>query len=240
MGNLEQFLLEDTRGRRLFEFFVSLEQRYQRETVLMRADVQRLIDKIKAIQDVVVAQQSYASGVSHSEPLNLLSIIQDGLAIEDRNNQKAGIRVQLETKDLPAIRVQKAKLIHVIVNLVKNAREAMEQTAPDQRILDIQLGQDGAGVFVWFRDWGHGVEPQHLERIFTHGFTTKTKGHGFGLHSCAIYIEEMGGQIRVQAPVEGPGTVFCLHFPLAIAGQTAPACEDKPGEAAIDQPESGT
>ena len=218
IDHLEQFLLEDPRGRRLFEFFISLDQRYSKEAKFFEENVVRLMDKIKAIQDVVVAQQSYASGVSYTESLCIATIIEDALAIESRNNRNAGVEVVLVKGEVTPTPVQKAKLIHIIINIVKNAREAMSDTPPEDKKLRIELSQEADEVIARFIDHGHGIKAEAMERIFTHGFTTKTGGHGFGLHSCAIYMEEMGGRIDCDNHADGPGAVFSLYFPIkAIA-----------------------
>ena len=54
----------------------------------------------------------------------------------------------------------------------------------------------------------------NLETVFTHGFTTKETGHGFGLHSCANYMAEMGGRMWVESGGGGQGATFVLSFPL--------------------------
>jgi signal transduction histidine kinase len=53
-----------------------------------------------------------------------------------------------------------------------------------------------------------------MSRLFTHGFTTKVNGHGFGLHSGALAAKEMGGVLRAQSPGPGHGATFILEVPL--------------------------
>jgi len=61
-------------------------------------------------------------------------------------------------------------------------------------------------------DNGSGIKDENLDKIFAHAFTTKKKGHGFGLHSSANYMKEMGGEIEVSS--DGNGTTFTLVFPI--------------------------
>jgi signal transduction histidine kinase len=56
-----------------------------------------------------------------------------------------------------------------------------------------------------------------MTRIFTHGFTTKTSGHGFGLHSGALAAKELGGTLRAESPGKGLGATFILELPLKSA-----------------------
>jgi signal transduction histidine kinase len=56
-----------------------------------------------------------------------------------------------------------------------------------------------------------------MARIFTHGFTTKKTGHGFGLHSGALAAKELGGTLRAASPGMGQGATFTLELPLKSA-----------------------
>jgi signal transduction histidine kinase len=67
---------------------------------------------------------------------------------------------------------------------------------------------------VTVRDNGVGIPPENLTRIFSHGFSTRKGGHGFGLHSGANAAKEMGGQLSVQSEGAGKGATFVLELPL--------------------------
>jgi two-component system NtrC family sensor kinase len=64
-------------------------------------------------------------------------------------------------------------------------------------------------------DNGVGIPPENLDRIFHHGFTTRKKGHGFGLHSAALAAQEMGGTRRAHSDGLGHGATFTLRLPAA-------------------------
>jgi signal transduction histidine kinase len=73
----------------------------------------------------------------------------------------------------------------------------------------------GAGrVRVEVQDNGVGIPPENLARIFTHGFTTKQDGHGFGLHASANGAREMGGDLTAHSDGPGCGATFTLEFPV--------------------------
>ena len=63
------------------------------------------------------------------------------------------------------------------------------------------------------RDTGVGIPPENLARIFTHGFTTRADGHGFGLHSGVRMAHEMGGSLTAHSEGPGKGASFILEFP---------------------------
>ena len=64
------------------------------------------------------------------------------------------------------------------------------------------------------QDNGIGIPRENLTRIFGHGFTTRKKGHGFGLHSGAIAAKEMGGSLQAMSEGPGAGATFILELPL--------------------------
>jgi two-component system, NtrC family, sensor kinase len=63
-------------------------------------------------------------------------------------------------------------------------------------------------------DTGIGILKDNLERIFNHGFTTRTDGHGFGLHSSALAAKTLGGTLQAQSAGPGQGATFTLTLPL--------------------------
>jgi len=68
---------------------------------------------------------------------------------------------------------------------------------------------------VMVRDNGIGIVPENLKQIFQHGFTTKSDGHGFGLHSGAIAAQQMGGKLEAVSAGPGTGATFTLELPAA-------------------------
>jgi signal transduction histidine kinase len=78
-------------------------------------------------------------------------------------------------------------------------------------------------------DNGIGIPAENFKRLFEHGFTTKQEGHGFGLHSCALAVRELGGDIQTRSDGIGTGATFSLRLPLCppALGQAAVA-DDHP------------
>jgi len=64
-------------------------------------------------------------------------------------------------------------------------------------------------------DTGSGIAPENLNQVFTHGFTTKADGHGFGLHSSANTAKQMGGALIAESDGAGCGATFHLDLPVA-------------------------
>lgn len=109
-----------------------------------------------------------------------------------------------------SVLVDKIQIQQVLVNLVRNAVDAMEPSA--QRILTIRTGPDHPGfVRVTVADTGPGVTPDVAAQLFKAFVSTKAEGMGLGLSICRTIVEANGGRIWME-PAQGGGTQF--HFTL--------------------------
>jgi len=97
---------------------------------------------------------------------------------------------------------------------LRNAKDACEGMGGQERRVTMGIERCAAGVRIAIADNGSGIAAEHMNRIFTHGFTTKTTGHGFGLHSGALAAKEIGGVLRAESPGPGRGATFVLELPL--------------------------
>jgi C4-dicarboxylate-specific signal transduction histidine kinase len=102
--------------------------------------------------------------------------------------------------------------MHVFINLIKNAKDAMLENPPDKRTLTISIKEDNNDIMVIFADEGCGIAPENLTRIFSSNFTTKKGGHGLGLHSSANFLKEMNGKILAESNGAGTGAKFTCRI----------------------------
>ncbi|HEY0549230.1 MAG TPA: ATP-binding protein, partial [Verrucomicrobiae bacterium] len=122
------------------------------------------------------------------------------------------------------------KVLQILINLLRNAKHAMEGRTAVEKKMVIQVGLASADqVKIVVRDNGVGIPPDHLTKIFNHGFTTKKGGHGFGLHSGANAAREMGGSLTARSDGPGKGAEFTLVLPTAAPSrkEEAPATTEK-------------
>jgi signal transduction histidine kinase len=130
--------------------------------------------------------------------------------------------------DLPLVHADHIQLQQVILNLVKNAIDAMSGRPFGERHLRVATGSDGhSDVSFSIRDSGPGIPAEDRERIFNPFFTTKLHGMGLGLSICRTIVEEHGGNLRLTET--GPGSsTFEIVLPIvptqaqADEQQTAP------------------
>jgi two-component system, sensor histidine kinase ChiS len=106
-------------------------------------------------------------------------------------------------------------VVQILVNLISNAKQAVNDVA--DRSPCITLGAtlaDGQVLRITVADNGEGITPENLTRVFSHGFTTRKTGHGFGLHSCVLAAQEMGGSLIAHSDGAGQGATFTLDIPI--------------------------
>jgi len=116
-------------------------------------------------------------------------------------------------KDLPLIEVDPIQIQQVLVNLVSNALDAMRQTPPNQRKVEISTAGNGDGeVRLSVRDHGTGIRSE-VEQLFDHFFTTKEQGLGMGLAIVRSIVESHGGEIHAENAADG-GARFYFTLPL--------------------------
>jgi len=138
------------------------------------------------------------------EPVNIHEILDDVLLLESQTVSEKEIQVRKRfDPSLPPIKGDRAQLIQVFLNLVKNAFQAMGQNGVLNRIIWVDLADEGTGI-----------ADEDLPHIFSPFFTTKTNGTGLGLATCYRIIKEHGGLIRVES-TEGKGSTFKVSLVVA-------------------------
>ena len=179
----------------------------------------------KASRKIVADLLKYSrqSG-SARESVDVSEIVEDAAAVTEHNLNLSHIKVRLDlAADLPPITGDPEKLRQVIVNLINNAHHAMEAKGGGELFLRTSFDPQAGLVRVEIRDTGDGIPEQIKARIFDPFFTTKPVGKGTGLGLSVSYgiIQEHGGAIEVESPVNGPnqtttpGALFRLLLPVA-------------------------
>ena len=149
------------------------------------------------------------------------------LSLSDLHRNRVTLRPEL-ADDLPLVNGDRVQLQQVILNLVRNASDAMAGVDDRPRTLLIRTERDdGDCVRVTVRDSGMGVEPQHMGKLFDPFYTTKSGGMGIGLSVSRSIIERHHGRIRVE-PNDGEGATFWFSIPRGPESITgaAPAMLD--------------
>lgn len=213
-GNLAKWLTEDERGKMLPSYLAELGRHLSTEHAEMTGELELLVKNVEHIKEIVAMQQNYAKVSGFTETLPLEKLMDDAIQMNAAAFERHRVKVIRNYENVPNVRVDKHKVLQILVNLLRNAKYAMD--ACRERRLDLHIHRTGEGaVRVTVTDTGCGIPAENLTRIFSHGFTTKRDGHGFGLHSGAIAAREMGGILAAESEGPGRGATFILELPVA-------------------------
>ena len=166
-------------------------------------------------------QQSYAKVSGVYENLAAAGLVEDALRMNAAAFDRHHIDLVREFDgNLPTVCVDRHKVLQILINLLRNAKYALDARSEDDKRIVIRLGLASADqVKITVGDNGIGIDPDHLTSIFNHGFTTKKDGHGFGLHSGANAAKEMGGTLTARSEGLGKGAEFILELPVTTSAQ---------------------
>lgn len=226
IGMLEQhsddvsgFLANDPKGQRVLPYLTKLGGHFKAERDGLLQELEMLSSHVGHIKQIVATQQSYAKVSGLVENVKLSEMMDDAIRIMDPGFGRHGIHVERDFETLPEIAAEKHKILQILLNLLRNAKQALKEvdgsTRKTVRVCVRRKGERRITLSV--QDNGVGLPPENLTRIFGHGFTTKADGHGFGLHSCALAANEMGGSLRAESDGPGKGATFTLELPLKLA-----------------------
>lgn len=144
----------------------------------------------------------------------LAEVVDDAVTLFEPQARKSGVRIDRRIQGgLPEVEADPTMLEQVMLNLLRNASEAMTETPPALRRISVSVGRQGDHLQVRVADHGTGVPPEVAEKLFTPFFTTKREGMGMGLSICRSIIEFHHGQLSVENDPSG-GAVFIFILPI--------------------------
>ena len=218
------FLTADPRGQKIPGYLVMLAQQLQTEQTELLQEVESLRKNVDHIKEIVAMQQSYAKVSGVVEDLAAAELLEDALRMDAAGLARQDIRVVRDYPEVPTVAVDRHKTVQILVNLIRNARQALSESPSLDRTLTLRIAPAGSDrVRLEIADTGVGIAPENLTNIFRHGFTTKKNGHGFGLHSGANAAREMGGSLYACSAGIGCGATFSLELPAHTARPDAHA-----------------
>ena len=216
-GHLAEFLTSDPKGKLLPEYLGTVANQLAGEQTKLITLMTMVSQHIEHIKKIVAMQQSYAKVSGVYETLAVGGLVEDALRMNAAAFDRHHIDLVREfDKDIPAVCVDRHKVLQILINLFRNAKYAMAARSGNDKRIVIRVGMASPDrVKITVGDNGVGIAPEHLTSIFNHGFTTKKDGHGFGLHSGANAAKEMGGTLMAHSDGPGQGAEFTLELPVA-------------------------
>jgi PAS domain S-box-containing protein len=214
--DLAGFFSHDPRAKQLIGYLGKLAECLEGERSSALQELQALKQNIEHIKEIVAMQQSYAKIVGVTEKVKVSDLVEDALRLNLGTLARHEMELTREYDPrVPEIIVERHKVLQILVNLIRNAKYACDESGRRDKHLTVRVTTGNDCVNICTADNGVGIAPENLTRIFNHGFTTRKDGHGFGLHSGALAAKEMGGTLIVHSEGPGKGAAFTLSLPLA-------------------------
>jgi signal transduction histidine kinase len=228
--DLGAFVTADARGQHLVSHLGNLAEHLQAEQTAIVREIGSLRANIEHIKDIVTMQQRYAKLSGANEIVCVVDLVEDSLRLNAGALVRHRVEVVRDFQDRPVVNLDKHKVLQILVNLVRNAKYACEESQSLERRVTLRVAVEHGGARISVIDNGVGIAPENLTRIFNHGFTTRASGHGFGLHSGALAAKELGGSLNVHSDGPGRGATFTLELPVH---STRPADEPEAAHAYV-------
>ena len=209
--DLATFFSEGNPGLQLPAYLERLASVSEERDRDLNRELRDLSSNLTHVAEIIRSQENQATSTEIMTTVparTLLSRMRTAVGASlNRHDVKLDIRVEAN----PLCRVETATVMQILVNLAMNAKDAMRDISGRERrlVVGARINRDDMVEFS-FRDTGEGIEPDLIDQIFQQGFTTKTSGHGIGLHYSAIAAQEFGGQLLAHSAGPGLGATFTL------------------------------
>ena len=229
--DLGRFLTTDEKGRHFPRYLSEVTQYLSHEQEYLLKEINGLAQNVEHINEIVAMQQNYARVSGVHEKVAASEVVENGITMNLGAFSRHGIKVIREYEPAESLTVDKHKVLQILVNILRNAKYACDESGLAEKVVTVRIKPVGnERVSIEIADNGVGIPPENLTRIFSHGFTTRKDGHGFGLHSAALAAREMEGSLTVQSEGAGKGATFILELPLNPPGLTeAKSPSPRPG-----------
>lgn len=217
--NPGKFIDEDARGKKVLPYLASVERTLGEERDRTRAEIESLTRAIEHIKATVAMQLDVARGDRRRQLVQAVPLDDLTASAISMVDAGAGIRIVSECEAV-VVQTDRHKLLGIMTNLIANACDAVK--ARGDGVITVRTRRDAdASVVLDVVDDGIGISPDILRQIFSHGFTTKPHGHGFGLHASACAAMELGGSLTATSDGVGRGATFTLTLPIRVARRSA-------------------
>ena len=217
----QTYLATDAQGKRVLPFMLALAKDFERQNEKLSRTIERVDARVRHIVEIVRTQTASHNGAMLRTDIDLEQSITAACNILRDSMVNRGIELGIDCQNAPTeIRVQESNFHQLIVNLVKNAvdaiddlRRAQESATPGRIQIDCHV--DGDTFVIKVTDNGIGIAPEQFKEIFLPGYTTKVDGTGLGLHSAANYVISSGGTIEPSSPGVGHGATMRVAWRTA-------------------------
>jgi nitrogen fixation/metabolism regulation signal transduction histidine kinase len=198
-----------------------LSKKWDDDNAIVTAEIGALRSGIEYIKNIISRQQSLGKISGIRETVNITDIINEAILI----NEMALKDIKIDVFSSPTMKknatLDHLAVLQIYINLIKNAAESIGASliikgGQNYKITIENHDVDGKCFSSCISDNGEGIPEDNIDKIFSHGFTTKLHGHGFGLHDCANSAQSMGGSLVANSAGLGHGASFILTLPYGM------------------------
>ncbi len=216
-STLGEFLTTNPQGRLVPDYLQKLARYWETEYAGLLGEVKTLEESVRHIREIVSRQQSLSGLSGVLEEISLSQLVEDAVLINGDSLQRHDIVVERDFADAPLVMLDKLKLLQILVNLIRNAMDAVVSGRAGGRKIMVEVAAgEPERVVIKVSDNGCGISHENTARLFTYGFTTKPEGHGFGLHASAVAAKELGGSLTAVSAGLGEGACFTVELPVGL------------------------
>jgi len=212
--NLEDFFTCDEKGKLFPQYFMALADKINDLHKLIKYEVANLDEKLKHIKDITAMQKDISGSADMNEKVFIKQTIDSAIMMSDPNLNINKIKIIRDYANDISIKSDRAKILQILVNFIKNAEDALLSSDRQEKTLWITCKVILDHVQISIKDNGCGISHENLKKIYIYGFTTKKHGHGFGLHSASIVATELGGHLTAVSDGIDKGSCFTLILPI--------------------------
>jgi two-component system sensor histidine kinase ChiS len=179
-------------------------------------EIAHLEQSLQHLKGVVALQRGIASVAGSDEVVAPAETAELALRLTAPAIDDGSIAIERRLEVVPLLRTDKHKVLQILINLIGNARHALDSSDARSKVLSVTTERGAGTVRFVVADNGVGIPPDVRAKLFTQGFTTKSDGHGHGhgLHTSALLAKEMGGELSCASDGPGRGAAFVLELPV--------------------------
>ena len=216
LENVDQpnFLRDDDRGKQIPNYLKMVAEQIATDRNEIEEELASTRRHLEHIKTIVAMQQKFATPSHVIEETNLAQLIEDAIVISSSSLIRHNISLVRDYSGKIVVWLDQHQVMQILVNLIRNAKHACQAAGNPNAQIKISVVQSAEKIQVVVKDNGIGIATDNLLKLFSHGFTTKKNGHGFGLHSGANCAKAMGGSLEATSEGIGHGATFTLTLPV--------------------------
>ncbi|MDD5425647.1 MAG: ATP-binding protein [candidate division Zixibacteria bacterium] len=176
--------------------------------------LEKLKENVDKMKRFTAGLMDYSRLNTVKKTADLNELVKDVLSflVVQKKFKLVSIQSELEP-NLPRFEIDKDQIAQLLLNFLNNAMDAIEEAGIKNGQIQVKTKLQNDRVILAVADNGIGIKPEVKERLFKAHLTTKEKGHGYGLVTCARIIENHGAEIAIESE-PGKGSIFTLSFPV--------------------------